>query len=84
MPSNDEWDQLFASVRRSPFTDDPNRIPHEFTSGPGNIAPSGWLQDGAVTADVIRTGSVETDKLAANAPKGAVTPRSPESLRGRH
>ena len=60
-----EWDALFASVRRSPFQEDPNAIPQEGSTA--GVEPSGWLQDGAVTADVIRANSVETDKLAANA-----------------
>lgn len=62
-----DWDALFANVRRSPFREDANAVPQEQGSGNGNIAPTGWLEDGSVTADVIRANAVTAGKVDADA-----------------
>lgn len=63
----DQFDEVFANLRRGPWHNDPNSIPQERGFSDGQAESTGWLSDNSVTPDVIRASAVETDKLAANA-----------------
>ena len=66
---SNQIDALFANFRPTAFKQSVNQIPQEVAAGSGNIAPTGWLQDGSVTADVISANAVTAGKIDA----GAVT-----------
>jgi hypothetical protein len=73
----DNIEALFQNLRRPAFVEDPNSVPQNLGPGNGNVAPTGWLEDNSVSADVIQAnavvaakinaGAVEADKIAANA-----------------
>jgi hypothetical protein len=62
-------DELFDSLRRGPWNDDPNRVAQEGRAGTGNVDAFGWLADGSVYADAIQANAVTAGKIEA----GAVT-----------
>lgn len=73
---SDQFDEVFANLRRGAWHSDPNSIPQERAFNDGQAEQVGWLANDSVTSEVIRAnsvvaskisaGAVETDKLAAN------------------
>ena len=60
-------EQMFSQLRRGPWNADPMSVPQEGFGGNGNVESSGWLSDGAVTADVIQANAVIAGKIDADA-----------------
>lgn len=62
-----DFDRLFSQFRDTPWRTDPNGVPQEGLPGNGNPESTGWLSDGAVTADVIQANAVIAGKIDADA-----------------
>jgi hypothetical protein len=57
MPDEPDINALFGTFRSTRFTEgsDPNRVPQSSAPGTGNPQPTGWIQDGVVTASSLDT-----------------------------